>query len=92
MRLHGITRSVSIGAEQSDDILADVESIVSSLDDAYQVSEVALRFEEESPEPHTATVNVDFRSRLAVAARPSLAALSSLMDALGLVNPPTTDQ
>jgi hypothetical protein len=84
--LHGVTRSVSIGAEQSEDIGGDAQQIVSSLGDTYFVSDVALRFVEMEPEPRSVTVDVDFGSRLAVAASPGTASLASLMAALSLID------
>jgi hypothetical protein len=65
VNLRGITRSVRIDAEQSDDIRQDVEDVAISLDDSYSVSEVALKFAPRETRSGTAAVNIRFGKGLA---------------------------
>lgn len=67
VNLRGITRSVRIDAEESDDIRQDVEDVALSLDDTYSVSEVALRFSPRETKAGYSTVAVKFGKGLAVA-------------------------
>lgn len=60
VNLRGITRSVRIDAEQSDDIRQDVEDVAQSLDDRYSVSEVALRFAPRETKSGAASVAIRF--------------------------------
>lgn len=66
VNLRGITRSVRIDAEESDDIRQDVEDVATSLDDTYAVSEVALRFAPRDTKTGFSTVAVKFGKGLAV--------------------------
>lgn len=65
VNLRGITRSVRIDAEQSDDIRQDVEDVAVSLDDSYSVSEVALKFTPRETRSGAAAVNIRFSKALA---------------------------
>lgn len=65
VNLRGITRSVRIDAEQSEDIRQDVEDVAISLDDSYSVSEVALKFAPRETKSGTAAVNIRFGKGLA---------------------------
>lgn len=66
VNLRGITRSVRIDAEQSDDISQDVEDVAASLDDSYSVSEVALQFAPRETKSGAAAVSIKFSKGLAV--------------------------
>ncbi|MEB0004162.1 hypothetical protein QN357_14615 [Cryobacterium sp. RTC2.1] len=60
VELHGIRRSVTINAEQSDDVSGDVDEVTDSLDDDYFVGEVAVRFAAPGDEPGNRDVDVQF--------------------------------
>lgn len=60
VELHGIRRSVTINAEQSDDVSGDVDEVTGSLDDIYFVGEVAVRFAAPGDEPGFRDVDVLF--------------------------------
>ena len=66
VNLRGITRSVRVGAEQSDDIRHDVESVADSLDDNYVVSDLAVRFAPRETVDGSATVSIRFGKGLAI--------------------------
>lgn len=66
VNLRGITRSVRIDAEESEDIRQDIEDVAESLDDQYSVSEVALRFSPRETRSGYATVALRFGKGLAV--------------------------
>lgn len=66
VNLRGITRSVRIDAEESDDIRQDVEDVAASLDDTYAVSEVALRFSPRDTKTGFSTVAVKFGKGLTI--------------------------
>jgi hypothetical protein len=66
VNLRGVTRSVRIDAEESDDIRQDVEDVAASLDDTYSVSEVSLRFAPRETKSGYATVAVKFGKGLAI--------------------------
>ena len=83
--LRGITRSISINAEQSDDIRADVRRVTSSLDDSYFVTDIVARHDEPELESRTSSVYIDFRSRLAVSWSKDDASLLSLMAAIEVI-------
>jgi hypothetical protein len=67
VNLKGITRSVRIEAEKSDDIRQDVEDVAQSLDDTYSVSDLVLRFSPRESKEGFAAVSVKFGKGLAVA-------------------------
>ncbi|TFC94398.1 hypothetical protein E3T28_15220 [Cryobacterium sinapicolor] len=64
VELHGIRRSVTINAEQSDDVSGDVDEVTESLDDDYFVGEVAVRFSAPGDEPGSRDVDVLFGKSL----------------------------
>jgi len=67
VNLKGITRSVRIDAEMSDDIRTDVEDVAVSLDDDYFVAEATLRFSRPEVESGHTHVVIRFAKGLAVA-------------------------
>jgi hypothetical protein len=67
VNLRGVTRSVKIDAEQSDDIRQDVAGVTESLNDDYHVSDIAVRFANADTRSGHSDVAVDFGKGLAVA-------------------------
>jgi hypothetical protein len=57
--LRGVDRSISVSAEQSDNITEDVESIARSVDDRYYVSELKVRYHRPDAEPAIGDVLFD---------------------------------
>ncbi|OFI39429.1 hypothetical protein BIU82_13945 [Arthrobacter sp. SW1] len=66
VNLRGITRSVRVDAEQSDDIRHDVESVASSLNDNYSVSDLALSFSPRETADGSATILIRYGKGLAI--------------------------
>lgn len=64
--MSGVTRSVRIDAGESPNIRADVERVTESLEDSYQVSKVAVTFEDPNDEEATVEVDVDFGKSVAL--------------------------
>lgn len=69
VNLKGITRSVRIEAEKSDDIRQDVADVAQSLDDTYSVSDLGLRFSPRESKEGFASVSVNFGKGLAIASQ-----------------------
>lgn len=69
--LRGITRRLTIDAEESSNVAQDVSDVTAALEDSYRVQQLSVRMPgSESPE---SSVDVDFRKGLATVAGPRLA-------------------
>jgi hypothetical protein len=69
--LRGITRRLTIDAEQSSNVARDIAEVTATLEDSYRVQRLSARlFASESPD---STVLVDFKKGLATARGPKLA-------------------
>jgi hypothetical protein len=69
--LRGITRRLTIDAEQSSNVARDIAEVTATLEDSYRVQHLSARlFASESPD---STVLVDFKKGLATARGPKLA-------------------
>jgi hypothetical protein len=74
--LRGVSRSVTLHAERSPDIRADIQKVAASLDDSYTVNDVVIRLPAPHDEEGTTELAVNFGSAVVVAA--SGASLSDL--------------
>lgn len=66
--LRGITRSVTLNAERSPDIRADIQKVTDSLDDSYTVNEVVVRALAAGDEEGSTEIEVKFDNAIVVAA------------------------
>ncbi|WP_141217073.1 hypothetical protein [Rhodococcus sp. 14-2483-1-2] len=77
--LTGISRSISVNAEESRDVSEDVESIARSVDDTYYVRSLGLGFPAADAEDEIADVKVNFDGQIVAADRSvALADLASV--------------
>jgi hypothetical protein len=69
--IRGITRRLTIDAEESSNVARDIADVTATLEDSYRVQHLSVRlFASESPE---STVDIDFRKGLATVRGPRLA-------------------
>lgn len=78
--LRGISRSISITAEESDDVRSDVEGVVNSIEDSFVVSEMVVRVPDQ-PSGDAVDVTLSF-SRATATAEPA-AAIRDMVRAAG---------
>jgi len=67
VNLRGITRSVAINAEESDDVLEDADHVAASLNEEFFVPELTLRVHGGPPDRVASDVSIRFARSLAVA-------------------------
>lgn len=64
--LRGVTRSISITAEKSDDVKADIDGVVSSVGDSFRVGDLTVRMADQ-PSGEPADIEVSFSRGIATA-------------------------
>jgi hypothetical protein len=64
--LRGVTRSISVSAEESDDVKADIDGVVSSMEDSFRVGELTVRLADQ-PSGEPADIEVSFSRGIATA-------------------------